>query len=391
MLCNQVSQENKMEDGVRFAESHEELEASYRLRYSVYIEGMGRLKDKADHTRKELRDAADEVARCIIAVKNNTTIGTLRVFWGKDSSFSPTLVQAYNLDCFLDNIAQEKICIAERLVVDEVSRGSSTTLLIYKELMHFVIKNKIEAVFLDCEPHHLNSYLKLGFRPFASTYSYPGIGLVIPMVLVSGDYQHMKQVGSPFALLTREQDLDYCHYTETLLSIILEQNKIISQNTTNYEKFLEIIYEFMEKRNREGGRFLDGFSEEELEKILRKTHIIECRKGSQITVRGNPSQSVYILLSGMVEIRHNNELQAIIMSNDVMGDVSYFLDLPWVVDMYAATDIKILTINDVQLSLILKTDVLLANKLLMKFCQCLSQKIIDNADLVSLRDHANSK
>ena len=376
-----------MESGVRFAKTDEELKTSYRLRYTVYIEGMSRLKDKADHVLKELRDEADRYARCIIAVKNNKVIGTLRVFWGKDCAFSTSLIDAYGLSSFLNNIKQDKICIAERLVVDENSRGSSTTLLIYKELMNFVIENQIEAVFLDCETHHLNSYLKLGFRPFSSTYSYPGIGLVIPMVLITGDYQHLKRVGSPFAFLTREQDLAYCRHTEILQSIILGKNRIVSVGSTSYEKFLDKIHSFMEKITEKKKGFLVDFSDDELEKILRKSHIVECEKGAQITVKGNPSQSIYLLLSGMIEIRHHNELQAIITANEIIGEVSYFLDLPWMINMYAASNIKILVLNRTQISLVLKNDMGLANKLLLKFCQQLSQKIIDNSDLVSLRDY----
>ena len=55
-----------MDDGVRFVETEEELKASFKLRYKVYVECMGRLKDKGDHVQKELRDSYDETARAAI-------------------------------------------------------------------------------------------------------------------------------------------------------------------------------------------------------------------------------------------------------------------------------------------------------------------------------------
>ena len=71
-----------MRDGVRFAENEDDLRASFQLRYKVYVESMGRLKDKGDHKRKELRDEQDKNARSVIAIKKGQPIGTLRLFWG---------------------------------------------------------------------------------------------------------------------------------------------------------------------------------------------------------------------------------------------------------------------------------------------------------------------
>ena len=214
-----------MQDGVRFSATEQEFNASYQLRYKVYVEQMGRFKDMGNHELKELKDEHDNYARSIIAIKDGLAIGTLRLFWGQDKNFSPWLIDAYHLSLFLKELDPQQICIVERLMVDLCHRGGSATLRMYKEVMHFVLDHHIEAVLLNCEPHHLNSYLKLGFKPFAEIYSYPGIGLVIPMVLITGDYEHLKRIGSPFYLLTREEDFSHCR----LVSVLQKTSENLSE------------------------------------------------------------------------------------------------------------------------------------------------------------------
>lgn len=218
-----------MENGVRFVATLDEREASFRLRYRIYVESMKRLADKADHSRKVLKDEYDDQARSVVAVRDNRVIGTLRLFWGGDKPFCQSLARAYYLAPFLEFLRHDQICIVERLMVCENHRGSTTMLRMYKRVMEFVITHAVEVVLLDCEPKDITSYLKLGFRPFGVTYDYPGIGKVIPMALVVGDYEYLKSVGSPFACLITEQDLNFCHCAADLNAIL---NKLSNNSSS---------------------------------------------------------------------------------------------------------------------------------------------------------------
>jgi hypothetical protein len=114
-----------MQDGVRFAVTEEELRAAFQLRYKVYVECMGKYKDKADHELKELQDEYDEYAKVVIAIKDGEAIGTLSLLWGGNLHFSPSLVEIYSLAPFLEKLEERQICVVERLMVDEKHRGSS--------------------------------------------------------------------------------------------------------------------------------------------------------------------------------------------------------------------------------------------------------------------------
>lgn len=374
-----------MEDGVRFAETEEELRASFRLRYKVYVESMGRLKDKSDHERRELRDRQDEVARAVVAIKDGEAIGTLRLFWGGDASFSDTLVEAYRIRPFLDVVPEDRICVVERLMVDEAHRGSSAALRLYKQVMCFVFEKKVEAIFLDCEPHHLNSYLKLGFRPFADTYSYPGIGLVVPMVLICGDYQHLRDVGSPFSMLVTEDDLRYCEYTDQLRSLIGQQH-VFSEEESEPSEFLKKIYAFPGLLDSAKPKIFDDLTETEIRRVVRRSHIIEVTKGDRIIEKNNAARTMFVLLSGIAEVWNNEQLQAVISPGELIGEIAFFLNKPRSATIRAATDdVRVLSLDEASMSRLLKHDAELANKLLMNIAKTLCYRVVAGIETTDLR------
>jgi predicted GNAT family N-acyltransferase len=380
-----------MLDGVRFAETDEEYRASYQLRYRVYVEGMGRLKSQGDHILKELRDEYDETARAVIAIKNGIPIGTLRLFWGGDAPFTQSLIEAYRLATFLDLLQERQICIAERLMVDEEHRGSSITLRMYKEVMHFVLDHYAEVVLLDCQPHHLNSYLKLGFRPFTKPFSYPGIGIVIPMVLIVGDYKHLKHVGSPFAILTREEELSYCRHVNELQEIIGHTTDIISLKESNKRDFFKQIYSDSKLLYNKKPKIFDDLSEVEISRVIEKSHIIQCSEGDYIIDKDEVGKTIFVVLSGVVEIKRDGQLQAIISPGEVIGEITFFLGVPSSADIVAATnEVRILSLDDASMSHLLKFENTLAIKIYKNLCRGLCSRVISNFETPEFRSIGDS-
>jgi predicted GNAT family N-acyltransferase len=377
-----------MKDGVRFTQTEEELRASYQMRYNVYVEGMGRLKDKGNHELKELKDDYDKIARAVIAIKDGEPIGTLRLFWGGDAPFPQALIEAYHLSRFLDFLDEKKICIVERLMVTEKHRGSTTTLRMYKEVMHFVLDRQVEVVLLDCEPHHLNSYLKLGFRPFAESYSYPGIGLVIPMVLVTGDYEHLKRVGSPFSMLTKEEDFNHCLHTEQVLEKIGHGVNVISQATSNPTDFLKQIYANPKLLENPIPKIFDHLTEDEVQRVIEKSHIIECSLGDHIIDHHNSAKTIFVLLSGAIDVRREGKLIAIVTPGDMIGEIAFFLHMPRSASIIAATDdVRVLSLDEASMSRLLKFESELANKVLVNICRTLCSRVLGGYEASDLRSH----
>lgn len=373
-----------MQDGVRFAETAEELSASYQLRYKVYVEGMGRLKDKGDHELKELRDEYDPFARAIVVIKDGKAIGTLRLFWGGDHPFCQTLIDAYHLAPFQKILADKEICIIERLMVDQAHRGSAVALQMYKLVWDFSVKHHIEAGFLDCEPHHLNSYLKLGFRPFAKTYSYPGIGLVIPMMYIPGDYEHLKHVGSPFSLLIK--DGGYKH-TEQLIAMVKDASSILPKGEVDDESYLAHIYRDDNLIGGDKPKMFDMLTEVERDRVIEKSVIITCNKGDRIIEANNAARTMFILLTGYVEVYHpHGPLLTVVTPGEVIGEIAFFRRIPRTASIIAATDdVTLLSLDEPTMSRLLKYEPALASKILLNICNALCERVISNAAVTSMR------
>lgn len=310
-------------------------------------------------------------------------------YFGGDVPFTDSLIKAYSISPFFGVLKQDQICIVERLMVTEDHRGSNVTLRMYREVMNFVLEHKAEIVLLDCEPHHLNSYLKLGFRPFTTPYTYPGIGLVIPMVLIVGDFEHLKQIGSPFAMLTKPEDLAYCQSSEALTQIIDDKANVHSLTVSNTAQFLD------EVRSLSPGKqfafnttpsLFDFLEEEEIERLIQKSHIIACKKGNHIIEKDNSAKTMFILLSGHVAVEKNGQMIAMVSPGEVIGEIAFFLGVPRTASIIAATDdVKVLSLDEKGLSRLLKHEGQLANKVLMNLCRGLCSRILAGSESSDFR------
>lgn len=238
-----------MIDGVRFASTPEEIKASYQLRYQIYIEEMGRLREKGDSSVGELRDLYDESAKTVVAIKNNKAIGTLRILWGGDTDFDDNLIKTYNISPFFKDLKKSEICIVERLMVDKDYRGSSTMLRLYKETLRFIIDNKIELLLLASVPSQANHYQKLGGHVFAKPYLYSGIGPTLPIAQAMGDYDYMQDIRSPFAMLTKHSDWQHFEKVETINQIIEKEQEKAYRNAGKHKSVIDSALAFQHRQS----------------------------------------------------------------------------------------------------------------------------------------------
>lgn len=221
-----------MEDGIRFAETAQEKEAVFRLRYDIYVKDMGLFGDQADHAKKVLRDSYDDTARSVIAIKEGVALGTMRIYWGGDAPFHPQLRQSYALHKFEGIVSDSQICIAERLMVLRHMRGSLLTYNMFLYVYNFLLANGMELVVLDCEPHLINSWLRLGFRPFAPPISYQGVGLVVPMAGIVWDVEQMRKVGSPLLASVPEDAEAHAGTVRRLAEGLPETGPVLSEQSS---------------------------------------------------------------------------------------------------------------------------------------------------------------
>jgi len=371
-----------MDSGVRFAATPEERSAVYRLRYRIYVEEMDRFADQADHERRELRDAYDATARSLLAVTDGEPVATLRMHWGGDAPFADAVREAYVLERFAGIVREEQMVVAERMMVPRDRRGAaSLTSQLYFALYRFVVEQGVELVLLDCEPHLINNWLKLGFRPFAPTFTYPGVGLVVPLVGVVWDLEHLRRVGSPL-LMALGENADPAPHAETVhkvLALLPEGAPVISERATGADSVIGAVYHGLEAASEDRPFIFDDMSEAEVTRVLERSHVIECRPGDVLIKRGNTARTLFVLLSGVVEVRRDGKLVAVLAPGAVIGEVAFLLGKPRTADVVAATDdVRVLTLNDTSIRRQIRADSALAAKLLLNLCRCLCARMLEN-------------
>ncbi len=112
-----------MDFDLRWTDRDEDRAAVYRMRYELYVEQQGLFKDTADHRRRWLKDGYDDVSRILLAEDGGQVVGTARLTFGRDTEFSVSSREEYDLDRFRGVVDDADISILTRLLVREEYRG----------------------------------------------------------------------------------------------------------------------------------------------------------------------------------------------------------------------------------------------------------------------------
>ncbi len=127
-------------------------------------------------------------------------VGSIRLTLGADGGLTPGLIDKYSLGPFLDEIPPDEIIVGERFMVDKALRGTDVLFQMFSTYMRLVNELRIQLMIGDCEPHLLNVYQALGFRPYAQrNINSTDAGYLIPLVVVAEDIDYVRRLGSPLA------------------------------------------------------------------------------------------------------------------------------------------------------------------------------------------------
>jgi len=94
-------------------------------------------------------------------------------------------------------------------------------------------------------------------------------------------------------------------------------------------------------------------------------------------------KSMFILLFGIVEVRKEGELLAIVTPGGVIGEIAF---VPCTASIITATkDVRVLGLDEASLSRLFKLEGKLANKVLVNLCRSLCIRIIQGGESADLR------
>ena len=362
-----------MDISVHFAHTSAEREAIYRLRYEIYIEEMHIFIGQADHNRRMLYGSDDKNARLLYAMKDGEIIGSLRLHLGKDAPFSDELEHTYQLPQFREAIHDEQMLILTRFMVKKPYRGTSLAHQMICEVARTCVKEDIEVSLCDCQPHLIRYYQRIGFRGYqCEVYNDPEFGIMIPLAFINGDLRYLERIHSPLKNIFAEREAD----PETTKASV---KALGTPSIRNISQLYDVELSGLLKQLSANSTLFDGIDEQEISSVIKDGHIIDLSNGDRLIRKGQPSQTMFVLLEGMLELRDDLNILGVVSPGNIVGELSFLLSSRRPTDVYVTSSRAVLlSLDDNKFRKKLKSRSAHNAKLLMNLSISLAKKLANS-------------
>jgi predicted GNAT family N-acyltransferase len=341
---------------IKLAETPGEFAACARQRFRVYTEEMNLYRNSADSQGQQLSDPDDAWSRFFFASVDGEVVASLRLHWGSDGQFPASWNEVYRFDSFAPDVLPEQMVVGSRLTVDKEFRGSALPGKLMAHALAECIRGGQKLVFLDCVPHLINFYSRLGWRQYTDNVEDADVGILVPMCLVLDDREHLVRVGSnllalvdahrPGAVAAPWVDRMFPHSSYAEAAQRHGSQSLVFQLLS--EGLLPIF---------------QGFTPAQVQQLTDQSNILECEAGALFIRRRTVYRSVFIVLTGSMEVLAGEEVIAGIGKGELVGEVSFVLGGMRSADVQAGKDgAQVLSLQENILRKTLESDPALASR-----------------------------
>lgn len=352
----------------------DEREACYQLAYEVFCTEMGTMQDLADHERRLVRDEAIERAHLVYARVDGELAGTLGILWGGDAPFPDYFTHGFDVPHFLPVVSHAQMSINIRFLVRKPFRGSVVPFRLIAEAARFQVTRGIRLGFCDCQPHLLPLYLGLGFRPCAPVFDQPGFGVMVPLAFSLSDFDYLRALHSPLlrSLPASLEDRPLAARIQALLPA----DPPVMPPTASGRGSQSALYHLLCQEHGDTSPF-SGLSEAEFSTLLAQSQLIECHRGQQVIVHDQGTQTVYVVLEGVVEVCKDHTWLATLTAGEVVGEFAFLLHSKRTADVYAVSErVRLLALSPRTLHRLVASHSALATKFLLNLSRALTIKLM---------------
>jgi CRP-like cAMP-binding protein len=120
----------------------------------------------------------------------------------------------------------------------------------------------------------------------------------------------------------------------------------------------------------------DGFTDDEAQRCVARSTIIECAQGDRVLKRGGTARNIFVVLEGTLEVRDGDTIVNVLTAGDAFGEMAFLLERPRSFDVDAATDTRILSLSEGALRRMIAEDATISAKLLLNLSKMLCVKLI---------------
>lgn len=305
-----------------------DIETCIAIRRKVFDEELNR-KDSSHNKNIGDRDNWDDSAIQVACrdTKDNQIIGAMRMVSAGKLRGDENAIQEYRLDKFATE-DYEQILVVNRLAVLKEYRSGPAAVLMAQKCYEVGLKQSAMASVCICEPNLYPLYRRLGYLPLASISPSPHGGYRLPLFLIPHDYQHLKNVRSPF--LQPAKNADYPRYDKGIQW--LTENNVLNHN-------LPIGFAPFNVEDSDFSTIItQGISDAGKNALFCHAVNVKCNHGDTIVKEGAGDTGFGFVKSGALQVVKQNKIVSILGSGDVFGEIAFLLKQPRTASLVVATD-----------------------------------------------------
>jgi hypothetical protein len=361
---------------IRIARDEADRAAVYNLRYELYVVEQGLFGDTADHERRWLREPIDEHAALFVVEKGGEIVGTLRLVWGGEGRFDHEIRETFDVESFTDIVDESEIAVASRALVRPAFRQSRLPLMLFMAGMAELVARGTELLLGECEPHLLNTWERIGLRPFGLA-EHPINGTLVRLALVCGDLDYQRSIKS--LLVPVVERWTKVGYTPRRLAARLSKRQRVVGEAKDRAQFWARVEETLPLDR--FAKLLGGLSPTELDAVLGNSYALDCDAGSVLIRKGHASRTLYILLTGTLEVRDGaRQVAEVTEPGAIVGEVAFFSGTPRMSDVnVGSAGARVLALSERNLKQLISLQGAGAAKFLLTMTQGLCKKLHERA------------
>lgn len=364
---------------IAIAESPEEKQRVYRFRYSVYVDEMGKRNlSCADHDRKILTDDLDASATLFYADSGGQLVATLRRNLVGCDGMPEAYRDIYDLAAF-EGFAPESLSLSSRLMIAREMRGSPALARLLVGAYEDALVRGRRLDLCNCSPSLVDLYEHLGYRRYKDNFMDPDVGYRVPMALVVRDEAHLEALRSPFLrkLRAHKQEGDQADGTAAWFTERFGASSRVAASMLRGPDFWNFLAEKLRPSPAQRVPLLAGLSEEEAQVVLQKGTVLTCRKGERIVRINDVTREMYVLLTGLIEVRSASGQTSIAVfgPGQIIGEIGCILGCQRDGDVVAVEDSEILVISRAHIERLIANQPDLAARTLMNLSRILCERL----------------
>lgn len=363
------------------ATTPDEIAACVRQRFEIYTEEMNLYRDSADHAERSLSDPFDAWARFFCAEVDGVVVAGVRQHWGCDGIQKAGLAAAfpadwhdiYDFNSFTE-VPLAQMAVGSKLTVNVDFRGGAVP----TSLMFFSIQEALRAgislIFLDCVPHLINFYARLGWRQYTDNIADSAVGILVPMCLVLHDVAHLERLKSP------------------LLKVVLDVLPDATAPAWVDQRFPHASYaqagqqapehaEVFALLSQERMAIFQGLEPEQINTLMAGSNVLDCEADALFIRHRTVYRSVFVVLGGSMQVRSeradgSQHIVSELAPGELVGEVSFVLGGMRSADVYAgAHGARVLALQENALRKVLGGDSAIAARFYQNLARILALRL----------------